>query len=173
MPLTDQPRSPQLYVITGAPGAGKSTLRSQAAGHAFAVVDFDELPDQDGTLLGIDITSSPAGAVWPHYNRLWARVVSLLLRAGSPVLLLCPLTPAEWAEAAAGVEGLTEPVWARLDCADADRTARLTARGWALRDIEEAHADAAELRTLLPLEFSTSGRSPEETATAVAAWITR
>ncbi|GAA1903604.1 hypothetical protein GCM10009837_28850 [Streptomyces durmitorensis] len=163
-----------LRLITGAPGAGKSTLLAHLrhGRHGpFTVVDFDELPDPDGHLLGIEITSPAASAVWPAYNRLWVRVASMLTRGGRPVLVTCPLTPAEWEAAAAGVTDAPKPQWARLDCEDRDRRARLTARGWHDAEIEEALQDARELRDLIGTEFSTSGRAPSDTASAVAAWL--
>ncbi|MFE6163671.1 hypothetical protein ACFQ7F_32690 [Streptomyces sp. NPDC056486] len=169
-----------LRLITGAPGAGKSTLlahlrpylRQHLHHSPFTVVDFDELPDPDGRLLGIEITSTDASAVWPDYNRLWVRVASMLTRGNQPVLVTCPLTPAEWEAAAAGVTDVPEAVWARLDCDDGDRRTRLAARGWDDAEIGEALQDARELRDLIGTGFSTSGRAPSDTAAAVAAWLT-
>lgn len=53
----------RLRLITGAPGAGKSTLLAHLRHGPFTVVDFDELLDADGSLLGIEITSADASAV--------------------------------------------------------------------------------------------------------------
>ncbi|MFE0176346.1 hypothetical protein ACFWZ2_28925 [Streptomyces sp. NPDC059002] len=139
--------------------------------YPFGAADFDELPEPDGSLMGIDITSSSASAVWPAYNRLWVRIAAMMLRGGRPVLLLCPLTPDEWAGAAADVVGLPCVVWARLDCTDADRRARLAARGWESGQIEEAVKDAEELRAAVDREFTTTGRSSAEVAAAVADWV--
>ncbi|MFJ4685232.1 hypothetical protein [Streptomyces sp. NPDC088789] len=163
--------TPRLCILTGAPGAGKSTLLDILVGFPFATVDFDELLEPDGTLLGIDIASPTAEPVWPAYNRMWARLAALLLRGGGPVLVMCPLTPDEWTEAATGVPGLPDPEWARLDCADTDRRARLAARPWGSEEIEEALADAEELRGLVPRAFTTSGRGTAEAAEAVARWV--
>ncbi|GAA5062993.1 hypothetical protein GCM10023336_41870 [Streptomyces similanensis] len=162
----------RLYVVTGAPGAGKSTLLPHLAAYPFATVDFDELPERDGSLLGIDITSPSADSVWPAYNRLWVRITAMMLRAGADVVVLCPLTPAEWASAAAGVPDPPHVLWARLDCADADRRTRLAARGWNADEIGEALDDAEELRHAVDREFTTTGRSPAETAAALSLWIT-
>lgn len=160
----------ELHVITGAPGAGKSTLRRQLARYPFGTVDFDELPDPDGSLLGIDITSPAASSVWPAYNRLWVRVATMMLRAGSPVLVLCPLAPDEWAAACPGTVDAPEATWARLDCTDANRRARLAARGWHADEIEDAVRDARELRRSVRREFGTDC-GVDETAAAVAEWI--
>ncbi|MFE6665104.1 hypothetical protein ACFVFH_16290 [Streptomyces sp. NPDC057697] len=163
---------PKLHVITGAPGAGKSTLLQHLGAYPFASADFDELPESDGRLLGIDITSPSASPVWPAYNRLWAKIAAMMLRSGRPVLILCPLTPSEWAGAAFG--DVVDPscvAWARLDCVDADRRARLAARGWDREQIEEAIKDAEELRCVVPQQFTTTGRSPVEVAAAMADWV--
>ncbi|MEV4926592.1 AAA family ATPase [Streptomyces roseoverticillatus] len=162
---------PTLHLLTGAPGAGKSTLIAHLAAYPFAAVDFDELIDPVGDLLGMDVRSSSASRVWPGYNRLWVEITALLLRAGEPVLVMCPLTPDEWKHATAGAGNVPEAVWGRLDCDDADRRARLAARGWDASQIESALADAAELRGTVEREFTTSGRSAAGTATDLAAWV--
>ncbi|MFE7192284.1 hypothetical protein [Kitasatospora sp. NPDC057541] len=161
-----------LHVITGAPGAGKSTLLGHLGAYPFGSVDFDELPEPDGRLLGIGITSPSASPVWPAYNRLWVKIANMMLRAGGPVLILCPLTPGEWASAAADVVDPPRTSWAHLDCTDADRRARLAARGWGPDRVEDAIKDAEELRCAVDRQFTTTGRSPAEVASAVADWIT-
>ncbi|MEU5426230.1 hypothetical protein AB0H73_11565 [Streptomyces olivoreticuli] len=161
----------RLYVVTGAPGAGKSTLLPYLAAYPFGTVDFDELPESDGSLLGIDITSPTTDSVWPAYNRLWVKIAAMMLRAGGDVLVLCPLTPTEWASASAATADPPPVAWARLDCADADRRTRLAARGWEFDQIEEALKDAEELRHAVNREFTTTGRSPAETAAALGLWI--
>ncbi|MFD4632501.1 hypothetical protein ACFVYR_30115 [Streptomyces sp. NPDC058284] len=163
----------KLHVVTGAPGAGKSTLLRPLQAYPFGTVDFDELPDPDGNLLGIDITSPSASPVWPAYNKLWVKIATMMLRSGGPVLVLSPLTPDEWASAAADTVDPPRVSWARLDCADADRRARLAARGWGHEEIEDAIKDAEELRGVVGRDFTTTGRSPAEAAAAVAAWVTR
>ncbi|MER7701363.1 AAA family ATPase [Kitasatospora sp. NPDC097605] len=163
---------PKLHIITGAPGAGKSTLLRHLGAYPFGCADFDELPEPDGRLLGVDITSPPASPVWPAYNRLWVRIAAMMLRAGGPVVILCPLTPGEWQDASGDAVEPPRAVWARLDCADADRRDRLAARGWDPDRIEDAVKDAEELRCMVEREFTTTGRSPAEVAAAVAAWTT-
>lgn len=162
---------PKLHVITGAPGAGKSTLLRHLGEYPFGIADFDELPEPDGRLLGVEIVSPSASPVWPAYNRLWVKIATMMLRAGGPVLILCPLTPSEWASATKDVVDPPRVTWARLDCVDADRRARLAARGWDPDRIEDAIKDAEELRCLVEQEFTTTGRSPAEVAAAVADWI--
>lgn len=163
---------PTLHLVTGAPGAGKSTLIAHLAAYPFVAVDFDELIDPVGELLGVDVRSSSASRVWPGYNKLWVEIIALLLRGGGPVLVMCPLAPDEWRRAASAASAaVPEAVWARLDCADADRRARLAARGWDDGRIEDAVGDAAELRRAVGREFTTSGRSAAATAEALAEWV--
>jgi broad-specificity NMP kinase len=152
-----------LFVVTGAPGAGKSTVipelvRLQSAG--LVVMDMDELLDDDGRVLGIDIADPAAAPNWPAYNALWRRITELVRRSGSPVLLLSPLVPAE----------LPEGRWLHLDCPDDVRRERLAARGWSEEQIDEALADAAEIRKLVPRSVPGDG-TPEDTAHLILAWV--
>lgn len=161
----------RLCIVTGAPGAGKTALLDELKGYPFAAVEFDELPEPDGSLLGIGITSPSAEPVWPAYNRLWAKIAAMMLRGGGPVLVLCPLAPDEWDKAAASIAGLPRADWARLDCDDPDRRARLAARGWDAEEIADALTDADELRRAVGREFSTSRRTVADVAAAVAQWM--
>ncbi|MGC4937137.1 AAA family ATPase [Kribbella sp. DT2] len=152
----------RLFVVTGAPGSGKSTvvpelLRLSAGG--LVVMDMDELLD-DGKLLGITIADSAAAAHWPAYNLLWLRITELVRRSGVPVLLLGPLTPSE----------LPEGRWLHLDCPDAVRRTRLAARGWSEAQVEDALDDAVELRTLVPRSVHGAG-TPEDSAREILTWV--
>jgi len=149
-------------VVTGAPGAGKSTvvpelLRLNDGG--LIVMDMDELLDDEGRVLGIDIACSDGAPNWPAYNHLWLRITELVRRSGSPVLLLSPLIPSE----------LPEGRWLHLDCPDDVRRKRLLMRGWNQADIDEALKDAAEIRKLVPRSVSGNG-TPEQSARQIIAW---
>ncbi|WBQ05760.1 AAA family ATPase [Kribbella sp. CA-293567] len=153
----------RLFVVAGAPGAGKSTvipellrLRSQP----LVVMDMDELLDDDGRLLGIEIAAPSAAPIWPAYNALWLRITELVRRSGTPMLLLSPAIPAE----------LPEGHWLHLDCPDTVRRRRLADRGWPEQRIVKALEDAAELRKLVPQ--SVAGEStPEESARRILDWV--
>lgn len=85
-----------LYLLAGAPGAGKTTLLPYLlrASSGLVVMDTDELLE-DGTLLGVPIAVPEAAPVWPAYDRMWTHIVSMVRRAGHPVLLLSPIPDPE------------------------------------------------------------------------------
>jgi broad-specificity NMP kinase len=153
----------RLYVVTGAPGAGKSTVIPELVRlHSgnLVVMDMDELLDHDGKVLGIDVADSSAAANWPAYNALWLRITELIRRSGTPMLLLSPLVPRE----------MPEGRWLHLDCPDSVRRKRLAQRGWSDQHIAEAIADAAEIRKLVPRSVPGEG-TPEESARLILAWV--
>jgi broad-specificity NMP kinase len=153
----------RLYVVTGAPGAGKSTVIPELVRlHSgnLVVMDMDELLDHDGKVLGIDIADSSAAANWPAYNALWLRITELIRRSGTPMLLLSPLVPRQ----------MPEGRWLHLDCPDSVRRKRLAQRGWSDQHIAEAIADAAEIRKLVPRSVPGEG-TPEEAARLILAWV--
>ncbi|MDX6283927.1 MAG: hypothetical protein QOH03_4998, partial [Kribbellaceae bacterium] len=88
-------------MVTGAPGAGKSTvvpelLRLRSG--QLVVMDMDELLDHEGRVLGIAIADKSAAPNWPAYNALWLRITELVRRSGTPMLLLTPGIPTELPE---------------------------------------------------------------------------
>ncbi|MFG1624008.1 AAA family ATPase [Kribbella sp. NPDC049227] len=153
----------RLFVVTGAPGAGKTTVVPELVRLSpgnMVVMDMDELLDDHGRLLGINIASPTAAPIWPAYNALWLRITELIRRSGIPVLLLSPLLPAE----------LPEGRWLHLDCSEAVRRKRLAGRGWSEAQIEEALADAAEIRKHVPRSVR-GDVSPERSARSILDWI--
>jgi len=149
--------------VTGAPGSGKTAVVPELVRLSpgnLVVMDMDELLDDNGRLLGIDIATPMAAPIWPAYNALWLRITELIRRSGIPVLLLSPLLPTE----------LPEGRWLHLDCPDAVRRKRLAARGWIEAQIEEALADAAEIRKLVPRSVR-GDVTPERSAKSILDWI--
>jgi hypothetical protein len=147
----------QLTVLLGAPAAGKTTLLSHLRDDAaLLIADMDEILE-DGALLGVPVASERGAPHWPAYNRLWVRIISMMTRAGHPVLLSAPVTPSEWATAVADVGTVLPTGFLLLDCEDDVRTARLAERGWSPGRISDAVADAAALRQFgLPVLDSSS-----------------
>ncbi|MER5323010.1 PEP-utilizing enzyme [Streptosporangium roseum] len=158
-----------LYLLAGAPGAGKTTLLPYLlrAADGLVVMDMDELLE-DGELIGVPIAEPEAAPVWPAYDRLWRRIVTMVRRVGHPVLLMCPIPDA--AEVPPGVRW-DEPVhWALLDCPDDERARRLRERGAPQEWIDDALADAAQGRELIPAVFHAVGADHAGLAGQVLAW---
>lgn len=162
-----------LCLLAGAPGAGKSTLLPHLlnAADGLVVMDIDELLE-DGALIGVPIATPAAAPVWPAYDRMWRRIVTMVRRAGHPVLLLCQIPNPEDLQP----DGMWDPPvrWALLDCPDEVRRQRLQARGSTREGIEDALADAAQGRQLIASVFhsadQTGNRDVTDLATQVLAW---
>jgi hypothetical protein len=111
-------------------------------------------------VLGVAIADKSAAPNWPAYNALWLRITELVRRSGPPMLLLSPLVPKE----------MPEGRWLHLDCPDSVRRKRLAKRGWSDDQIDNAIADAAEVRKLVPRSVPGDG-TPEESARLILAWV--
>ncbi len=160
-----------LFVVAGAPGAGKTAaaraLRSMLAGTV--VVDMDRFLDAGSALAGVDLHEDRAEALWPAYDSLCLELVGAVVEAGVDVLLLTPLTP-DQVDAAPARRQLGPIAWALLDCPDEVREHRLAARPMDPDGIRSAIEDARELRELRLPVLPARG-TIEDTATAIAAWV--
>ncbi len=158
-----------LYLLAGAPGAGKTTLLPHLlqAADGLVVMDMDELLEH-GELIGVPIAEPEAAPIWPAYDRMWGRIVTMVRRAGHPMLLMCPIPDASEVPAFVRWDG---PVrWALLDCPDDERQRRLRERG-APRDwMDDALADAAQGRELITTVFHAVGTDHAGLAAQVLAW---
>jgi hypothetical protein len=153
-----------LYVLAGAPGAGKTAavgpLRQVLGG--VVVLDMDEFLEPAGVLAGADL--HVAAEHWPAYGELCQRLVGAVVASGVDCLLLTPLEPDEVGPRFAGAR------WAVLDCADGMRRQRLARRPMDPAGIEDALRDAAWLRTL-GLPVLSSAGTVADTGRAVADWV--
>ncbi|MFI6177737.1 AAA family ATPase [Nonomuraea sp. NPDC051191] len=159
-----------LYLLAGAPGAGKTTLLPHLlqAADGLVVMDMDELLE-DGELIGVPIAVPEAAPIWPAYDRMWRRIVTMVRRAGHPVLLMCPIPDAGEVPAFVRWDG---PVhWALLDCPDDERKRRLRERDAPQEWIDDALADAAQGRELITTVFHAVGANHAELTTQVLAWV--
>lgn len=138
-------RPPGLTRIAAPPGTGKSTvlphLIELARGRA-VVADIDEILE-NGALLGVPIADPAARHIWPAYDRLWERITGLVTRAGIPVVLLVQVP---------GADDPADPALLGWEIEDSVRADRLRSRGEHDALIEDAAADAAVLRSILPPE---------------------
>jgi len=162
-----------LFVVAGAPGAGKTTVRPHLVrlAHGPVVMEMDEILE-DGTLLGVPIADPAAAPVWPAYDRLWSRIVRMVRRAGHPVVLLAPAPSPEALSDGSASEDLDGRVhWSLLDCAEPARRERLRARGWSTEAIDDAVAEVARVRPLLSTVFDNDAATPEECAARILTWV--
>jgi hypothetical protein len=154
-----------LYVLTGAPGSGKTTALAAIRRrlHGVVALDMDAFLDAASALAGADLRY--AADRWPAYNLLCRALVASVVDSGADCLLLTPLEPHEVPDWRPG-----EVAWAVLDCPDPVRRERLVRRGMPAGEIADAVRDAGQLRRLgLPIVPSTG--TVADTAARVAAWV--
>lgn len=159
-----------LYMVTGAPGVGKTTLVPALVrlGRGIVVMDQDELLE-DGALIGVPIADLDAAPIWPAYNRMWQRIIDMVRRAGHPVILLS--TPPSPADLAASRDSDGAVHWILLDCDDQLRLTRLREREWSQEWIDDAMADAAQSREFIPTVITTDDENTEQIARRILAWV--
>lgn len=161
---------PQLAIVTGAPGAGKSAVVAallRAPGEVLCF-DADWLLAPASALAGTSVWE--ASETWPAYRTLWLRIVQMLVRNGRRVALFASMDPDDLV-GILPLPGVARAAWCLLDCDDATRRGRLRARGWEATEIDEALGDARVLRGRIPTVIDTSGTTPEEAAAQVRAWL--
>ena len=161
-----------LLVVTGASGAGKTTLFSplarELAGEA-AVFDIDWLIDAFG------MQAEGAALNWAAIRSAWLSVAEGLASGGLPTVLLGPLAPFHFEE-------LPKAGWVAsmhfflLDCSDVVRRERLEARPpWRGRDRKRSIAEQTQwgvwLREHIGQGVDTSEAELDETVRSVAGWV--
>ena len=145
MTTEDHPGQAPLIRIAAPPGTGNSAVLPHlvARAHGVAVVaDIDEILEQ-GHLLGVPIADPAAAEAWPAYDRLWDRITGLVTRTGIPMVLLTQVPDAD-------VDAVAGELLLGWEIGDAQRAARLRARGESDDGIDDARHDAEVLRALLP-----------------------
>ena len=157
-----------LFVVTGASGSGKTAIfapLARALAGRCVTFDVDWLLDAAGALSG----GRPIA--WPAFWEAWLAVAHGVAQSGKPTVLLGSLMPP--------LDGLASRRWVGdihyllLDCTDDLRHDRIESRPpWRQHDIEKQTAFANWLRSQIPDRVDTSDKTPEDTATAVASWVT-
>jgi hypothetical protein len=154
-----------VYVVTGASGAGKTTifelLVERLSGRC-VVFDVDWLMDPLGR--------QPGGIDWTALRDSWLHVAHGVAQSGLLTLLLGPFIP-EQLDSLPGRRWVADIHYLVLDCPDDERRARAETRpGWWARDIADQIEFGQWLRDNLE-SIDTSRCDPHETAEAVAKWV--
>lgn len=155
-----------LFVVTGASGSGKSTVRSPLS----AELTECEVFDVDWLIDPIGRVSAPGPTDWAALRDSWLHVAHGVAQSGRATVLLGTVMP-EQLDELPGRRWISAVHFAVLDCSDAQRRRRLEARPpWRERAVEEHIAFAGHLRRTIPTGFTTDG-SPAEAAQAIARWV--
>jgi len=162
---------PKLYVVTGAPGSGKSAaldafVRLRTPYLAF---DIDWLGVVASDLAGRSIFFDRSK--WGPYGALWFEVLHSVFRNGRVAVFFTPNDPSDFE--AIGLPAWCGGVeWLLLDCGDVVRSDRLRARpGWTEAMVEEAIEDARSLLQAVAKIVDTAEHTPAQAAGAILAWL--
>ncbi len=152
-----------LFVVTGASGAGKTTVTS-ALTQVLANCDvFD-----------VDVTLHVAALGWDVWRNTWLQLAHAIALNGRPTVLCGSLMPDQLAGLPA--RHLVGPIhFCNLDCPDDVLVERLRARppwrGCTPEFVAEQRRFAGWLRSHVTPSFDTSGVGPEAVALQIARWV--
>jgi chloramphenicol 3-O-phosphotransferase len=153
-----------LFVVTGASGAGKTTITEPLRAL---------LPECD--VFEADITLQVAALGWETWRDTWLRLAHGVALNGRVTVLCGSLMPSQLE--AVPARKLLGPIhFANLDCPDEALAARLRNRpAWRHGCVETAITEhqrfAAWLRAHIRPSWDTSTLTPAEAAERVAAWV--
>jgi hypothetical protein len=162
-----------LYIVTGAPGSGKTTTLAALlrCPNPYLAFDIDWLTIAASHLARSDIIFDRT--TWPAYNALWLEILQAVYRNGKVAIFFAPFDMSDVAQV--GQASWYQRIeWLLLDCDDVTRQTRLSARsGWGNEMITEALSDAHVLREHVPEHIDTGSRTPDEVAEAILRWVER
>ena len=153
-----------LFVVTGASGAGKTTVTGPLC----------RLLPECAVFEG-DLVNQIAALGWDMWRDTWLRVAHGVAQGGRPTVLCTSLLPSQLESLPA--RKLLGPIhFANLDCPDDVLAARLRARpAWRRTSTDEVIANhqrfAAWLREHIDPTWDTSTLTSDEVAARVAAWV--
>jgi hypothetical protein len=160
-----------LHIVTGAPGAGKSTALEAflRLNSDYIALDIDWLTLPASALAGKDVTFERS--TWKPYNALWLEILRAVHANGKTAVLFGPLDMQD-------IQKLGQPAWCNsiewllLDSDDETRRRRLSRRPeWTRAMIEEAVEDASVLRQLVRRRVDSSSIPPEAVAVKIREWL--
>lgn len=158
-------RREPLLVVTGASGAGKTTVFPELARELRGecmVFDTDWLIDP----LGGDVTTLD----WVALRDSWLHVAHGVAQNGLPTLLLGGFVPEEL-ERLPGRRWIDGVHFLLLDCEDPERRRRIEARPAArTHDVEPQVAFGRWLRASISTAVDTTNGTPEDAAESVGHW---
>jgi predicted kinase len=161
--VTEVPALP-LFVVTGASGAGKTTVTAP----------LQRLLPECAVFEG-DLILQVSALGWDMWRDTWLRIAHGVALSGRPTVLCSSLLPSQLESLPS--RKLLGPVrFCNLDCPDDVLAARLRARPpWrhsSTEDVILTHQRfAAWLRAHIDPTWDTSSLTPDEVAERVAAWI--
>lgn len=162
----------RFYIVTGAPGAGKSaTVDAFLALHTpYVAFDIDWLAPAASDLAGASILHD--ATTWQPYRALWVEILHAIARNGRVPVLFAAIDHHDVAALESG-RWWSAIGWLLLDCSDSVRRTRLARRqGWTAAMTDAALADAAALRAAIDNRIDTGSAPPHRVAERIAAWLT-
>lgn len=158
------------YLVTGAPGSGKSTVVAALLSleTPFIIFDIDWLAQAAGELAGKSIYFDPT--VGKPYLKLWFEVLDSVAKNGKTPIFFVPIDKSDAAHALGEVQAASVQ-WLLLDCPDEEREKRLRRReDWVEERIREALDDGRLLRQEGIPRIDTGDKTPLEVAREVLRW---
>jgi chloramphenicol 3-O-phosphotransferase len=164
---------PIIYIVTGAPGSGKTTALEALLQRAspYLAFDIDWLVIPASQLARSDIFSDQT--TWPAYNALWFEFLCSVHKNGKISIFFSPIDRHDIVRY--GQPAWCERIeWLLLDCDNETRQTRLSGRsGRTISMMTEALQDAQALREQVTERIDTGTHTPDEVATAILSWVER
>lgn len=161
-----------LYIVTGAPGAGKSTALNE-----FLKLNTNYLGfDVDWLLASATVLANKSvvadASTWKPFRQIWISVLGAVLNNNKVPVLFAAVNNKDITELDIP-EGVTIH-WLLLDCSEEVRRTRLDSRSsMSADDVSGALDDALALRTEIMNTIMTDCISAEEIAQQIEAWMTK